>query len=461
MRNRFPVVGRDAELAVVDAALDGLAAGAGGAVEVVGDPGMGKTTLLRELWIRAGRRGVPVLRGHAQEDTAGIPFALIHEALVAPGDPLLRALAEPADRYPRYRRFRGLIEEQARPGGLVLALDDVHWADPASADLLAYLLRRPPAGPVLMVLARRERPVPVQLAASLEEAVRGGALRRLRLRPLRRAEAAPLLRGVAEAVRDRVYELSEGCPLYLEALCTLAAGGVSDPGPLLRDRQLPGPVAAVLLRDLAALGPLARLVAEAAAVVGDPVDADLVARVAPCPAAAVLDGFDELVARDILRCVDAAVWFRHPLVREATYWSSGAGWRMAAHARAVAALRERGQSPVRCAHHVERSVSGVDPRGAELLILAAQEVAATAPAIAARWYGAGLELCGGLPQDPSRRADLLIRRARMLGLAGQLREARDALRGLLATAALDGPARVELVASTAALQRLLGEHEPA
>jgi predicted ATPase len=182
------LVGRAAELATLDESLDELERGRSGVLEVVGEPGIGKTRLLAELGARADRRGRLVLSGSASELEDDVPFWVFVDALDeyvqgldprrldALGDDVRGELATvlpsvsadrppsgaAAERYRTHRAVRALLEELARPKSLVLLLDDLHWADAASIDLLGALLRRPPAGGVGPMTAQRptgERPV--------------------------------------------------------------------------------------------------------------------------------------------------------------------------------------------------------------------------------------------------------------------------------------------------------------
>jgi len=177
------LVGRTAELDVLEQVLDELDRGRSGAVELVGEPGIGKTRLLSELAARAELRGQLVLSGSASELERDLPFSVFVDALdeyVEGLDPKqLAALSEdvraelahvlpsmeelaggrqPAlqhERYRSHRAVRSLLERLAETSPLVLVLDDLHWADSASVELLGALLRRPPAAPVLLALARR------------------------------------------------------------------------------------------------------------------------------------------------------------------------------------------------------------------------------------------------------------------------------------------------------------------
>src|SRR5499427_5157375 len=214
-------VGRDGELGSLARILDELDRGCPGAVAVAGEPGIGKTRLLRELAARAGARGYLVLSGAASEFEHDLPFSVFVDALdkyvagleperlavlddqvraeLAHVFPSLWALAAGREvalqheRYRSHRAVRELLERLATPTPLVLVLDDVHWADSASAELLGALLRRPPATAVLIALALRPRQTPERLSAPLERAHREGMLTRIELNALSPAEARAFL----------------------------------------------------------------------------------------------------------------------------------------------------------------------------------------------------------------------------------------------------------------------------
>ena len=219
---RRALVGRVQERAAIAAALAALRARSGGVLAFEGEAGIGKSRLLAHLV--AGAEGCLVLEARASEFEADLPYALFTEALdrhvderrIAPADPaalaaVLPSLASepaPADRHRTHRALRDLLERVAtRP--LVLVFDDVHWADPASVDALAALIRRPPSAPVLLALAAREGQVPPALASAF-----GGALR---VAPLNEAEAAELIGDPA------LYARAGGNPFYLEQLARLRA----------------------------------------------------------------------------------------------------------------------------------------------------------------------------------------------------------------------------------------------
>src|ERR1044072_5062533 len=194
------LVGRTEELGSIELVLTELDQGRARAVEVVGEAGIGKTRLLSELAARAEHRGDLVLAGSASELERNLPFSVFVDALdeyvesldadwVAVLDddiqvelahifPSLSALAgggEPApqpERHRSRRAVRALPARLATTKPLVLVLDDLHWADSASVELLGALLRRPPAEAVLMALAHGARKMRDRLFAEVQPAHR-------------------------------------------------------------------------------------------------------------------------------------------------------------------------------------------------------------------------------------------------------------------------------------------------
>ena len=202
------LVGRGRELAEIEGALDRLAAGQPWLVQIVGEPGIGKSRLLAELCRRGEERGYLVLDGRAAEFERDIPFGLIVDALndylgsLEPAllrtldEGLLAELASVFPAVPRYERaaalrddnaeryrlhyaIRSVLERLTARQPMLLALDDVHWADAASVEVLTHLLRRF-RGPLLTALAYRQPPT--RLVGALEAAARGGFGTRLELR---------------------------------------------------------------------------------------------------------------------------------------------------------------------------------------------------------------------------------------------------------------------------------------
>ena len=360
------------------------------AVALVGEPGIGKTRPLAELASLADARGHLVLSGSASELERDLPFWVFVDALdeftsgldperlgrldaqtrveiahVFPGLSRLGTGGGTAlqnERYRTHSAVRDLLEVLAAGKPLVLILDDLHWADSGTVELVGALLRRRPAAPVLLAMALRPRQVPERLLAAFERAHRSGRLARHELGALSLPETRLLLgSGVELHAAAAVHEESGGNPFYAEQLARAldrssgAAAAVADVS--LAGAYVPPAVAAALSEELALLSDDARLALDGAAVAGDPFEPELMAAAADVSEASAFAALDELLRRDLVRPTDVPrrFRFRHPLVRRAIYDASPGGWRLGAHQRSAEALSARGASAPAVAHHVERS----------------------------------------------------------------------------------------------------------
>jgi ATP/maltotriose-dependent transcriptional regulator MalT len=486
-----PLVGRAEELALLEGALAELGRGEWKAVELEGEPGIGKTRLLAELDTRASRREQLVLSGSASELERELPFGVFVNALddyVRGLDPRLLELldldvraglgtvfpsltslagqddAVQRERYRAHRAVRELLERLTATRPLVLILDDVHWADPASVDLLGSLLRRPPEAGVMIALGVRPEQLPARLRTELDRAHRTDNLSRVTLAAMTRAEAQELLGpSIDSATAATLYDESGGNPFYLEQLARGRGGGQSVVEVSLAGQEVPPAVAEALAEELACLSPLARLVLDGAAVVGDPFEPELAAAATAKDEALVLQAVDELLRRDLVRQTDVPrrFRFRHPLVRRAVYESSPGAWRLGAHERSSEALAVRGAPAIERAHHVERFARQGDATAVTTLREAGTAAAGRAPASAATWFGVALRL---LPGDAPAavRVELLLARARTLVATGQFAEGHAALLESLQLVPSDSVAmRVRLTTACAGIEHLLGRHEEA
>src|SRR5919112_1907835 len=321
-----PIVGRVQELELLDGALSDLSRGLWTAVELVGEPGIGKTRLLDELTRRADRRGALVLSGSASELERDLPFWVFVSALddyVRGLDPRVLDVLEAEDRaelahvlpallglvpstvepvapqrYRTHRAVRALLERVAATRPLVLILDDLHWADPASVELLGALLLRPPQAAVLVALARRPDRPQERLTAELDRAHGAKILARVGLGALTRSEADELLgSSISGAVASALYGESGGNPFYLEQLARAPGRVLADPGAAPRlspNLDVPPAVAATLAEELALLPETSHLVLRGAAVVGDPFEPELAAAAAGVSEVTALAAVDEL-----------------------------------------------------------------------------------------------------------------------------------------------------------------------
>jgi DNA-binding CsgD family transcriptional regulator len=481
------MVGRRVETAALNAALDAVGRGQGGALAVVGEAGIGKSRLLAELGARADALGMLVLSGSASEFECDLPFWLFVDALdeyvralptarldeldsdarselahVLPSWPAIEGdgRAEEDRRYRTHRAMRRLLEALAGGPPLVLILDDLHWADSSSVELLCALLRRPPAAPVLLGLALRPRQVADRLSGELGRVVAAGRLTRLDLGNLDLDECRRLLgSSVAPGRVPSLFAESGGNPFYLRQLAQLpprpAGTPLTDVPPY---EGVPAAVVAALTGELATLDVITRQVLEGAAVAGDPFQLEIAAAAADLPETAVADSLDELQRRDLARPTEVPrrFRFRHPLVRRAVYESAPAAWRVGAHARCAEALADRGVQVAGRAHHIIQAARRGDRTASGLLREAGAAVARRAPAEAARWYAAALDL---LPEgEPA--PDLWLALARALGAAGRLAECHSALLRSLELAADDGQ-RMWLATECARVEYTLGHHDAA
>ena len=275
------LVGRAQELAELDEALDQVAGGEPRFLQIVGEAGIGKSRLLAELARRGEGRGCLVLDGRAAEFEQDLPFGLIVAALndylgsldpamldgldqdelreLASIFPSLRQPSGPAattgdgaERYRLHYSIRAVLERLAKRQPLILSLDDVHWADAGSVEVISHLLRRF-RGPLLTAVAYRH--APARFEAKLEGAARVDLSSRIDLAPLT-PEQARLLIGpeVDDATRAILYRESGGNPFYIEQLARWSHAS-QDPMPRVAARSpesVPGAVIAAIREQLLA-----------------------------------------------------------------------------------------------------------------------------------------------------------------------------------------------------------------
>ncbi|MFF9313903.1 AAA family ATPase [Streptomyces sp. NPDC014748] len=432
---------RRSELRTLTELVGPAAAGRAATVELTGDPGSGKTALLAALAAEARRAGRVVLRGLGG-GTAGqqAPFWPFVEALgtldglgpaqrdtpadragtaLPPAAGLLRRLAQPPEdpdtlaesgggltrgcQY--FAELRRLLADcaAAAPRGLLLVLDDFHWADPCSVRLLETLIRRPVGTGLVTVVAHRPRQAPVGLRLAVRHGVELGTVDEIGLAPLTLDQSAELLGAAPDtpALR-RLHTRSGGNPLYLTALAA-ADGDPDDLAHLDARRDLE----TRLLAECAPLTDDERLAAQAAAVLGDTFDVEAVAAVAPLRHGVACRTLGALRHRDLIRSAPGhgALTFRHALLRDFLYAETDACWRAAAHRRALDHLAERGAPPLDLAPHVVRSGTLAAPEDRAVLTAAVKEAlpaGRTAPA--AQWTASALRLQRAALEQSGRRA---------------------------------------------------------
>jgi ATP/maltotriose-dependent transcriptional regulator MalT len=465
--------GRDAELDQLDRDVAAAAAGAQRAVVVLGEAGIGKSALLAALRERAAGADMQVLHGVGAEHERDVPFAAVVDALddhvatlharriealgadreadlaqvlpsVAREARAGAVAAGAAERFRYHRALRALLDLLARERPVALVLDDLHWADDATVELVLHLLRRPLDAPLLLAVGLR----PAAVAGRVVDALRHAGAEPLELGPLGRDDAERLLGAAGGGrARGRVLEEAGGNPLFLRELAKV--GG---------ERLPPTLVAAVRL-ELDGLDAPARALIEGAAVAGDPFDLGLAAVAAGVGEADAGAALEPLIAADLVRSEGALLRFRHPVIRRAVHEAAPAGRRLLGHRNVSDELRRRGAGPAARAYHVAAFARPGDDDAVALLSDAAVAVRARAPAAAARWYEAALHL---LDADAPRNLALRAELAGALADAGQVERAHSVLVDLLdawpAGATFE---RTRVVAACAGLEQVLGRHDRA
>jgi DNA-binding CsgD family transcriptional regulator len=437
--------GRAAELEILGRLIADVRRGRSAVLVVQGEPGIGKTELLRHLI--AAVPGFGVTRVAGVESEMELPYAGLHQ-LCAPMLGRLGSLAEPQrrglsvafglasgdspDRFLVALAVLSLMAEASQERPMLCVVDDTQWLDQASAQVLGFVGRRLLAEPVALVLAVRTPapgdPAPDHLAGLPE----------LRLHGLDEQSARALLATVIpgpldESVRARILAETHGHPLALLELyrgrsAADLAGGFALPDAGDLPKRIEDQYAA-RLGELPA--EVQRLVLLAAAdPVGDPA---LILR-----AAQVLgldSGTMNLAAAAGLLEFGANVHFRHPLVRSAAYRTATADDRRAVH-EALATVTDPLADPDRRAWHRAHATAGPDEAVAEELISSASRAMRRGGVAAAAAFW---EQAVALTPDPGQRASRALTAAEAKYAAGDF----EAAQALLVTAEVGPPGELD------------------
>jgi DNA-binding winged helix-turn-helix (wHTH) protein/tetratricopeptide (TPR) repeat protein len=391
---------RDELLAHLAAALDAASAGAGRVVLVAGDAGLGKTSLVQQFAKDAANRAI-VLTGAADDLTTSRPLGPVRDVL----DQLPLDLRRPGRDELAPEHVRAALEQLAAASGqpVLVVLEDLHWADDATLDVVRYLARRIRTLPVVVVLTHRVQTLDVGTPLRrLLGSLRGPEVVRLVLEPLTVDAVTSLAAG---SVHDAaaVHRVTSGNPLFVSELLAAPPGTVPQ---TVRDAVL---ARGALLppETVEALGRLAVVPARVERwLARELVDGDEPTW-SPAERAGLLDG-------------DATcIWFRHELVRRALEETMTASERVQAHQAVARLLWARRGEPSRVIHHA----SAADD--AELVVTVGPVAAAEAQRAGAHRQTvqhAQTVLLHAEQLPPAVHAELLTRLAHSLYLLNRFEE---------------------------------------
>lgn len=485
--SELPLVGRARELEMIGDLLGAVGGGEGRLLTFHGTAGVGKSRLLRAAALEAERRGFGTVWGRSYPVAMGVPYGPFSEALtelagrlgpeataglrpdegdelalLAPSLGARAPAARPAEERGDFKsrllwavhRFLARCAER-RP--LLLLLEDLHWADPSSLELLHFLVRQPAGariGFVCTVNDEQRGGSPALLA--FERSVHGSlAARAHAVQPLSPAECEALVEHACGAAGPRAGELAplvfartRGNPFFVEeTLKVLAAAGRLSPDPSLppappADIELAPSIRDALAERLGTLSAEARSTAELLAVLGRRTPHRVLAELSGRGEAALVADVDELRTRAVVEEVlDGAVVvydFAHPMLRDALYGALGLARTRLLHG-AVAAALERvhgdaaaGQADELAFHLVRADSPDLAARTVHYLVIAGRDALSKyADREAAAYLQAALDRAraSGLPVGDALVPELARARQRLgdfdgaIALWGSVRDA--------------------------------------
>src|SRR6267378_314914 len=385
-----PLVGRSGELSLLSKTIDEAAQGAGRAVFIVGEGGIGKTRLATAVAERAAKRGWSVAVGRAYPVETGVPYALFSDALL----PLVRKLdpstlsvlsrgaaadfsylfpnlgtvtdrtrtsagADPAEIKARLLwNFTQFLARLSDKQPLFVVLENLQWADASSLELLHFVARQIEGQKVILLgtYNEAERDSNAVLRSTEQSLLRLGALTVHKLAPLGRVEVEDLIhqmfgvdRNATRHFSAMLYEWTRGNPFFVEeTLKSLVESGTLSrregrwTGWEIETLHLPSTVRDVVKARIDRLSLNARTLANLAAVIGTRAPHDTLAKVSGLSATEIITGLDELLAQRVLEetgSVDAIQYdFTHPLLQQVIYSELGQARARLLHATIAEAL---------------------------------------------------------------------------------------------------------------------------
>ncbi|WP_276615406.1 ATP-binding protein [Nonomuraea basaltis] len=350
------LVGRSVELARLVRVLQSAIEGTAGVALVGGDAGIGKTRLVTELVAQARGRGFHVLVGQCAELGDALPYLPLADALrgaepavreAAAGHPMLGQLLPGTESVPstgltQQRLFGSLLGLLADTQPVLFVIEDLHWADRSTRDLLVFLSRMVQTEQVCVVGTYRTDDIHRRhpLRSVLAELKRLPTVTSVELGPLGLGDMSDYVATLGEVDARELGEIvtrADGNPFYAEELFAAVAEGDA----------LPDGLASLLMSRVEVLSEPGQRVLRAAAVAGRRVEDELLREVSGLPLAEFEEAVREIVSRGLLRVDGYGYAFRHALLQEAVYTDLLPGERTRLHAAFAGLLT----SPAELAHH--------------------------------------------------------------------------------------------------------------
>ncbi|WP_433438100.1 ATP-binding protein [Nonomuraea sp. CA-141351] len=350
------LVGRSAELARLVRVLQSAAEGMAGVALVGGDAGIGKTRLVAELVSEARERGFHVLVGQCAELGDSLPYLPLADALrgaepavreAAAAHPMLGQLLPGTESVPstgltQQRLFGSLLGLLADIQPVLFVIEDLHWADRSTRDLLVFLSRMVQSERVCVAGTYRTDDLHRRhpLRSVLAELKRLPTVTGVELGPLASGDMSDYVATLGEVDAQElgvIVSRADGNPFYAEELFAAMAEGDS----------LPDGLASLLMTRVEVLSEAGQRVLRAAAVAGRRVEDELLREVSGLPLAEFEEAVREIVSRGLLRVDGYGYAFRHALLQEAVYTDLLPGERTRLHAAFARLLT----SPAELAYH--------------------------------------------------------------------------------------------------------------
>jgi class 3 adenylate cyclase/DNA-binding CsgD family transcriptional regulator len=443
---------REGELAALHAYVDSAAAGAGRLIAIEGRAGIGKTRLVAEARAIATQAGMMVLNARGGELEQEFAYGIVRQLF----EPILASAT--SDEREEYLSgaagLAGVLFDHVNVGAdedetdvsfamlhglywlaanvalrkpVMIAIDDLHWADGSSLRWLAHLQRRLDGLPLLVAVATRP-PDQSPVEARVTEILADPAAAVVRPTPLGFKSVATLAREAfgsdpEQEFVDAVWAATRGTPLFVQALLDTVKREGLEPLAANAERVLeigPEPVSRAVSLRLSRLPSEATVLVRAIAVLGGRAELRHAAELAGLDRELASHAATTLARADLLN-YEMPLEFTHPVIRTAVYDDMSAGERIAAHRRAAKILADAGAEPEHVAVHLEQSIPNGDPFVVDTLQTAAQRALQRGSSdVAVSLLKRALDE----PPPPERYGEIV----RALGLAQRLLDNPEAIR---------------------------------